>query len=101
MSLATVTLQALRGTPLEEAQVREMVVAVAHGIVERHGIAIRSIETAPDRVVVTIAADRLAALGFIAELRRDTNAWYERKYRDGPLWGTPPPDWEFRPDETA
>jgi hypothetical protein len=96
---STVTLQALRGTPLEDPQVRDMVVAMAHGIVERYGMVIRSVETEPDRVVVTIASDRLAALGLIAELRRDSNAWYERKYRDGPLWGTPPPDWEFRPDE--
>ena len=29
----------------------------------------------------------LAAIGFMAELRRLTNVWYEKKFRDGPLWG--------------
>jgi hypothetical protein len=38
-----------------------------------------------------LRADEVAALGFAAELRRLTNAWYERRYRDGPLWGTPAP----------
>ena len=35
---------------------------------------------------------------FLAELRRITNKWYEDKYRDGPLWGTPAPGTEFEFD---
>ena len=91
MEPCTVRLRAVSGTPLDELVVREMVEAAAHALAEREGVALLELSTSNDSITLTLALDRLAALGFLAELRRHTNAWYEAKYRDGPLWGTPPP----------
>lgn len=84
-------LTALHGTPLDEESVRRTVEAAARAIGEREGIRVQGLEIAPDSIAITIDADRLTGLGFAAELRRVTNRWYEQKYRDGPLWGTPKP----------
>jgi hypothetical protein len=88
-------LTALSGTPLDEPIVRETVIATAHGLAERSGVAIRHLVTDTTSITVTLDADRIAGLGFLAELRRLTNRWYEDKYRDGPLWGTPRHDPEL------
>lgn len=96
LDTSTVRLRAVSGTPLDELIVRDMVVSAAEALAEREGVTITDIHTTTDSVTLTLSVDRLAALGFLAELRRHTNAWYEGKYRDGPLWGTPPPgkeDW--------
>lgn len=79
-------LRALEGHPLDDAQVRETVLATARAIAERTGFALEQLDAAHDAVTVTMRADKLAALGFLAELRRVTNAWYESKYHRGPLW---------------
>lgn len=71
--------------------VKQTVLATARAIAERIGIAILSIHTTEIQITVSLTADRVAAIGFAAELRRLTNMWYEAKFRDGPLWGTPPP----------
>lgn len=89
--ICVLRLTALHGTPLDDAGVRRNVEAAARAIGEREGIEVRGLEVAPDSIAITIDADRLTGLGFAAELRRVTNQWYEQKYRDGPLWGTPKP----------
>lgn len=89
--ICVLRLTALQGTPLDDAGVRRNVEAAARAIGEREGIAVHGLEIAPDSIAITIDADRLTGLGFAAELRRVTNQWYEHKYRDGPLWGTPTP----------
>ncbi len=97
MEASRVRLRALEGLPLADPVVRDMVVATAHAIAERTGIALTDLTTEPDSVTATLAADKLAALGFLAELRRLTSAWYETKFREGPMWGEPPrdaPPWE-------
>ncbi len=91
MEASRVRLRALAGIPLADPVVRDMVVAAAHAIAERTGFALTEIDTEPDSITVTLAADKLAALGFLAELRRLTSAWYEKKFAEGPLWGEPPP----------
>lgn len=88
-------LRALHGTPLDEPTVRGVVVATAHAIAERSGVALRHLDADAASVTVTLGVGRIAGLGFLAELRRLTNKWYEDKYRDGPLWGTPAPGTEF------
>lgn len=93
--ICVLRLTALHGTPLEDAGVRRNVEAAARAIGERHGIGVQGLEIAPDSIAITIDADRLTGLGFAAELRRVTNQWYEQKYRDGPLWGTPKPGEEW------
>jgi len=86
---STVRLRALEGRPLDDPVVRDTVIATAHAIGERTGINIVSVDSEGDAVVTTLAADNLAALGFLAELRRLTEAWYAKKFGE-PLWGRGP-----------
>lgn len=88
MERATVRLRAVSGTPLDEPSVREMVESSARGLAERMGVAIFGVVLDNESITIELGVDKLAGLGFMAELRRATNAWYEGKYRDGPLWGT-------------
>ncbi len=87
MEPSVVRLRALAGTPLADASVRGMVVATAHAIAERTGARIRAIDASNDAVTVAIEVDKLAAMGFLAELRRVTGAWYARKHPGRELWG--------------
>ncbi|MBS0198630.1 MAG: hypothetical protein JSR77_17920 [Planctomycetes bacterium] len=91
MDVSIVRLRALNGTPLEDEGTRSVVIAAAQGLAEREGVVLARIDVAPDSITMELGLDKLAAVGFLAELRRQTNAWYEGKYRDGPLWGTPKP----------
>lgn len=91
MPSTTLRLRALSGTPLDNRMIRDTVIAAAKGLAERSGIELAAV-TADDRVLtIELGLDRIAAIGFVSELRRSTNAWYENKFHDGPLWGTPPP----------
>lgn len=90
--LTNVTLRALEGEPLADDRIREMVVAAAHGLAERHGIEVVNVDTEPDRISVTLQAPRVTAVGFAAELRRNTTQWYARKFGVETLWGEPPDD---------
>ena len=90
-SESTVTLSAVSGTPLEDHETRATVVACAQSLAERSGIRITHVATTDRAITVTLRATRLEAMGFATELRAITNRWYEGKYRDGPLWGTPAP----------
>lgn len=89
MEPSTVRLRALSPTasPLADPRVRETVLASAHAIAERTGVAISDLHAGDDHVTVTIHADKLAALGFLAELRRTTERWYAAKHQGGTLWG--------------
>jgi hypothetical protein len=84
-------LRAVAGTPLADPLVRETVQAAAHALAERMGVTIHAIACDDASITLDMNLNRLSGLGFLAELRRTTNAWYEAKYRDGPLWGTPAP----------
>ena len=92
------TLRALEGEPLNEARIREMVVANAHAIAERQGIAVLRVTPLPDRIEVTLETGRVQAIGFAAELRRVTTNWYRHKFDNRSLWGDPPPE-ESRGEE--
>lgn len=87
---AAVTLRALEGEPLADPVVERTVVATAHAIAERTGVVVLAVETDPDRVTVTLAADRIAAIGFAAELRRVTTSWWTKRTGATTLWGEPP-----------
>lgn len=95
---STIRLSALSGKPLEDRATRDTVIASARALAERSGIVIDHLSVRGDSIAVTLQSDRITGVGFAAELRRTTNAWYEGKYHDGPLWGTPKPGWEFDPD---
>jgi D-glycero-D-manno-heptose 1,7-bisphosphate phosphatase len=84
---STVRLRALDGTPMRDAKVRATVMSTAAAIAERTGIALLAIEADDRSVTVTIDADRIAGLGFLAEVRRLTGAWYAGKHGGASLWG--------------
>ena len=90
----TVTLRALDGAPLADDAVRSMVIANAHAIAERQGVRVREVTTTDEAITVILDgvpdASPLIAMGFAAELRRPTTAWYTRKYGVTTLWGEPP-----------
>jgi hypothetical protein len=85
----TITLRALEGEPLADPKIRDMVEAAARSIAERHGIEVLALRTEQDRITVSLPLSRLAAIGFVAELRRQTTAWYTRKFGAETLWGEP------------
>jgi hypothetical protein len=86
MDVSSVRLRALSGEPLNDEAVRGMVVAAAQGLAERSGVVIRALTTEPDALLLTIEIDKLAAMGFLAELRRTTDAWHKRRHGSS-LWG--------------
>ncbi|MCA9285803.1 MAG: hypothetical protein KDA22_11340 [Phycisphaerales bacterium] len=85
----TITLRALEGEPLRDERIRDMVIAAAHALAERNGVVVVDLQAEPDRIVFTLLADRLVAMGFAAELRRITTAWYTGKFGLETLWGEP------------
>ncbi len=90
MEPSTVRLSALRGRPLDDPKVRSTVEATARAILERTGVELVGLESDGASVTVTLGADKIAAMGFLAELRRLTNSWYEGKFKAGELWGHAP-----------
>lgn len=88
MDVSTLRLEALEGVPLADPKVRAMVLATAGAIAERVGVRVQSLVADDRSVTITLEADRIGAVGLGAELRRVTNAWYEGKFGQGPLWVT-------------
>ena len=88
---STITLRAQYGEPLANAETRGIVTSTAHAIAERIGVPVIKIETEPDALRATLACEKVAAIGFAAELRRLTEQWYRSKY-DITLWGETPKD---------
>lgn len=98
---STITLRAIAGTPLRDPRVRRIVEATARAISERHNVELVSMQTTDDSVTVTLAAHRLAAIGFVAELRRLTASWYRVERPDESLWGEPAAHPEEDQDDPA
>ena len=88
--MSAITLRALQGEPLADEAVRRMVIATAHAIAERQGVGVKSVATTTQSVTVEIERGRIEALGFAAELRRLTTAWYTAKHGTTTLWGETP-----------
>lgn len=86
---STITLRALVGAPLHDTKVRDIVMATASAIAERNGVTLTALCANDDSVTAELAANRLVALGFAAELRRVTGAWYAHKSGGQSLWGEP------------
>jgi hypothetical protein len=84
---STITLRALHGEPLADDSIRDMVIANANAIAERHGVKVHQARTTPESITVTLGAGRIEAFGFAAELRRVTDNWYRHKYGEPSLWG--------------
>ena len=84
---SSITLRALEGEPLADDKIRDMVIATAHALAERHGLKVLHVETDPDQATFTLNAGRIEAVGFPAELRRLTTRWYTQKFGERTLWG--------------
>jgi len=73
------------GAPLADERVRETVIATARAIAERIGVELLDLRAHDGGIEATIAGPEVVAVGFVAELRRLTNAWHRgRTGRD--LW---------------
>ncbi len=95
---STVRLRALSGTPLAQERVRSTVEAAARALAERNAVEVSHLSCEPDAITLTLEIDKLAALGFLAELRRVTEAWHRAKFGTG-LWGELPPATDHDQDE--
>ena len=89
METTTITLHTADGVALADERVRETALAAAGALAERFGIKVGAMGADEEALTVTLEADEVTGVGFAAELRRNTNAWYEGRYKRGPLWRTP------------
>ncbi len=71
--------------PLADEKIRRTVEAVAKSIAERTGIKLIELDTSDTFIRATLATHKLAALAFMAQLRRDTNRWH-RSHTGKDLW---------------
>ncbi|GJM19941.1 MAG: hypothetical protein DHS20C14_21540 [Phycisphaeraceae bacterium] len=67
--------------PLADERVRETVLASARAIAERTGVELLDASATDTALTATLAASRVAAMGFAAELRRATNAWHLGRHK--------------------
>ena len=89
MDATTITLHTSDGQALSQERVRETVMATAAALAERFAIEVTELDANDESLTMTLIADEVTSVGFAAELRRNTNAWYESKYKNGPLWTSP------------
>lgn len=80
-----VTLRAHDAGALTDEETRRNTLAAAHAIAERTGVRLIDLRADDRSITATLETHRLAALGFMAELRRATDAWH-RKRHGRPLW---------------
>ena len=71
--------------PLGDAKIRRTVEAAANAIAERTGIKLLELDTTDTSITATLATHKLAAIAFMAELRRTTNRWH-RAHTGKDLW---------------
>lgn len=84
-----ITLRALEGEPLLNDRIRDMIVATAQSLAERHGVNVLDTTTTPSSITLTLDVGRIESIGFAAELRRSTTRWYTQKFGVATLWGEP------------
>ncbi len=74
--VTTVMMHAADVPALHDKRTKRTVTATARAIGERVGIRVLLADVEGDVLVVTLAADRLAGLGLLAEVRRATDRWH-------------------------
>lgn len=62
--------------PLADEKIRRTVEATASAIAERTGVRLIELKASDTNITATLATHKLAALAFMAELRRATNRWH-------------------------
>jgi len=86
LPVSRITLRARVGASLATERVRDMVVAAAPALAERHGVDVIDVVASADAVECRIRGSQIVALGFAAELRRTTESWYEHTHDGAMLW---------------
>lgn len=70
---------------LADREVRRNVIAAAHALGERMGVALLDVRAEADSLHLTVEAPPIVATGLAAELRRSTERWHAARY-GAPLW---------------
>jgi len=87
MTATRVRLRALQGEPLRDQRLRDTVVAAAEALAERTGVRVLELSTDAASLTAVLETNRIAAIGFAAELRRVTSMWYATRHPGEELWG--------------
>ncbi len=84
----TVALHARRSDILSDAVFQETIKSMAQALAQRTGIKLVRIEFETNCVTATVEGGDVIALGFVAELRRDSDRWWrEHRGAESP-WGS-------------
>lgn len=81
-----VTLHAADHGILADRDLRAALEASAHGLGERTGVRLVGLDWTADSVTATVEGGEVVALGFAAEWRRVTTAWWRTRGGSGSLW---------------
>ena len=88
---STVHLHCTPSASLADPAVRDTVIASAHGIAERTGVVLRSVEAEDaSGLRIMVEGSDVIALGLAAELRRHTDQWHRGRTGHA-LWIGPDP----------
>jgi D-glycero-D-manno-heptose 1,7-bisphosphate phosphatase len=86
VAAGVVTLHAAAGVNLRETRLRETVAAMAESLAERTGVRLAGLDWNTHSLTATVQGGEIVALGFAAELRRASDAWWRSHGGSGPLW---------------
>ncbi len=86
VSAGVVTLHAAEPGSLADRATRLALDATARALAERTGVRLVSLEWTADQVTATVEGAEVIALGFAAEWRRTTSAWWRSRGESGSLW---------------
>ena len=86
VAAGVVTLHAAEPGALADRGLRASLAASAAALAERTGVRLVSLEWSPDAVTATVEGGEVVALGFAAEWRRSTSAWWRSQGGSGSLW---------------
>jgi putative aminopeptidase FrvX len=75
-----VTLRTADADGLADPDVRRTVVAAAHALGERMGVAVLDVSVDPDALHAAVEGPPIVATGFAAELRRSTERWHVGRF---------------------
>ncbi|MBX3355552.1 MAG: HAD-IIIA family hydrolase [Phycisphaeraceae bacterium] len=83
---STVRLRAKSDHALIDPTLRESVLSAARALAERTGVEVAHLAATPAGLEATLVGEEVIAVGFAAELRRTTEAWFRARTGET-LWG--------------
>ena len=93
-------LRPINPADLDDRRLRETVLAAAGALAERTGVLLDDLQIVGGELRVTLEGHPIIAMGFVAELRRATNAW-SLALRGRALWPEPDDHQRHRSDDHA